>query len=322
MTSRVSNPFDLSPGEKLTGWLPVTTSPAGSPIGIPWMAVRGAEDGPVLTVDSGIHGDEFEGPEAILRVWQALDPSTLRGTFIGVPIVNIPAYEVPSRLSPIDSVNMNRIFPGTSGRSVSHLIARRFFEDIVQKSDAVLDLHGGGSYISLLPTIICPGGDSEPEVKAQAIAAATGFDFVWETKMGASGGLAGTATHAGVPTLTVEAGSAARLTEADVQIHVQGIKNVLYMQGMQDGTQVVNSNQRRVKGSFVPSPAAGFFKSRVELGEEVSEGQVIAEICDLFGGVKEQVLAPNPGVVCIIRSLPTVLHGEEAVLVGEPIEES
>src|SRR5690606_19139153 len=123
-----------------------------SPIGIPWMAVRGAEDGPVLTVDSGIHGDEFEGPEAILRIWQALDPSTLRGTFIGVPIVNIPAYEVPSRLSPIDSVNMNRIFPGTSGRSVSHLIARRFFEDIVQKSDAVLDLHGGGSYISLLPT--------------------------------------------------------------------------------------------------------------------------------------------------------------------------
>ena len=54
-------------------------------LGIPLIIVNGIEDGPVLCVDAGVHGDEDDGQEAIRRVLADIDPATLRGTLVGIP---------------------------------------------------------------------------------------------------------------------------------------------------------------------------------------------------------------------------------------------
>ncbi|MEU3938128.1 M14 family metallopeptidase, partial [Streptomyces sp. NPDC029044] len=105
-------PLTVAPGERAHGLIPVGTSSYGVELGIPLIVVNGVQDGPVLCVDAGVHGDEYDGQEAIRRVLAEIDPATLRGTIVGIPCLNTPAFEAAARASGIDHLNLNRIFPG------------------------------------------------------------------------------------------------------------------------------------------------------------------------------------------------------------------
>jgi len=74
----------------------------GSPIEMPFAIIRGARDGPKIWVQGVIHGDEFVGSETVRRIINDLDPETLSGTLIGIPIVSTTAYAAHMRYSSID----------------------------------------------------------------------------------------------------------------------------------------------------------------------------------------------------------------------------
>src|SRR5437899_3042027 len=84
---------------------------AGPPI--PWtlLVARGARPGKTLLVTAGVHGDEYEGMEAIRRLFAGLDPAEMVGAVVGLPVVNVPAYHAITREG-ADGLNMARIFPG------------------------------------------------------------------------------------------------------------------------------------------------------------------------------------------------------------------
>lgn len=103
----------ITPGEKKKAYLAVTQPPGEQPFGFPLMVANGMRNGPILLVHGGIHEDEYESEEAIRTIWKNLDPARLAGAFIGVPVVNVPAFEAGRRYSPIDDINMNRVFPGS-----------------------------------------------------------------------------------------------------------------------------------------------------------------------------------------------------------------
>src|SRR5215213_10019634 len=81
---------------------------------LPALVVKGTTPGPILLVTAGLHGDEFEGMVAIPRFVRSLDPRTLAGTVVGLPICNPLAFESQSRQSPpaVDGKNLAREFPG------------------------------------------------------------------------------------------------------------------------------------------------------------------------------------------------------------------
>ena len=107
-------PIRCETGTKVSGMVPAVSRVDGSNLGFPVIVVNGAKDGPVLLVDGGIHGDEQEGTLSIIEVAKKLDPKNLRGTFIGVPVMNVGAFEAMSRGNPRDThtFDMNRIYPG------------------------------------------------------------------------------------------------------------------------------------------------------------------------------------------------------------------
>src|ERR1700730_3771485 len=63
----------------------------GRELKIPVMVARGHRPGPVFLVVAGVHGDEFEGMEAICRVYEALEPDRMSGMFVGIPVCNMLA---------------------------------------------------------------------------------------------------------------------------------------------------------------------------------------------------------------------------------------
>jgi predicted deacylase len=78
-------------------------------IEIPIFVVKNGK-GPTVLFTGGIHGDEYEGPIAISRLAQMLDPSEIKGRVIMMPAVNIPAVLNDTRLSPVDQRDIS---PGT-----------------------------------------------------------------------------------------------------------------------------------------------------------------------------------------------------------------
>ena len=144
---------NLPRGEKSTGWIDIAGRPDGGQWRLPYLYVTGQSDGPVLVVFAGVHGDEYEGVEAIPRVYASLDPSLLKGTLFAIPVCNVPAYETITRSSPVDHLNLARVFPGNAEGSITERIAQRLTDDVLAHADFFVDLHSGGMGYDI-PTLV------------------------------------------------------------------------------------------------------------------------------------------------------------------------
>jgi predicted deacylase len=100
--------------------------PDGQDLAFPVLVARGRSAGKTLLVTGAVHGDEYEGPVAIQDVFDALDPAVMRGTFIGVPVTNGPAFSAATREGAWDHQNLARIFPGRREGTPSERIAHAY----------------------------------------------------------------------------------------------------------------------------------------------------------------------------------------------------
>jgi predicted deacylase len=117
--TRLTLDIDLCAPGRRAGAFALRWSSDANPLGahpIPVMVTVGGE-GPTALLLAGVHGDEYEGPVALMRLWRALDPAALRGRLILLPALNAPAVRAATRCSPLDAGgpnagNLNRAFPG------------------------------------------------------------------------------------------------------------------------------------------------------------------------------------------------------------------
>jgi len=109
---------------------------------VPVHGVVGTEDGPTLYVQACQHGTEINGWEAGRQVLEFVAPETLRGTLIVVPVGQPVAFQARMHDYPDSTHNMNRTWPGQAdGPFIADRLADMVFQQIVMKSDAVVDFH-------------------------------------------------------------------------------------------------------------------------------------------------------------------------------------
>src|SRR5258706_5571498 len=58
----------------------------------PYVAVHGAKSGPAILVTGGIHGSEYASIDAVVRLGSALDPGSVTGQVLGLPVMNPSAF--------------------------------------------------------------------------------------------------------------------------------------------------------------------------------------------------------------------------------------
>ena len=120
---RPSIDFD-SPGKQF-GFLGVPKSTNDSAYGtitVPVCVINNGE-GPTVTLTGGVHGDEYEGPVTLLNLAREIDPAQVNGRIIMIPCLNLPAVQSGDRCSPIDDLNLNRVFPGNANGTVTEMVA-------------------------------------------------------------------------------------------------------------------------------------------------------------------------------------------------------
>ena len=120
--------FDLTQalqkkGTKEYGFIHLAQRANGSWVNIPIMLAVGAQDGPTLVVDACNHGDEYEGTEGIIKTFEGLDVSKMKGSFIGIPALNAEAFAEMKRYNTLDFVpqDLNRIYPGGTGPMTAYV---------------------------------------------------------------------------------------------------------------------------------------------------------------------------------------------------------
>lgn len=317
---------ELDEGQKYTGFVKVATDIAGSPIGIPLMIVKGASPGPVLCVDSMIHGDEYDGGEAIREVWESLNPDVLAGTFLGVPVVNVPAFQSGARTGIIDRYygkgDMNRLFPGRPNGFITERIAWTFFNQILLQADYCLDFHGGGNETMMLPVATYKEIGKPSVIKREVeLVKSLGIELLWKGLPEVGNTVTDQALQKGIPAITVEVGGRGMLGQEEVELDTKVIANALKHLNMIEGSPDTVDRWKIIDGGFIYADVGGIFHPRARLGETVKKNQPVAEIRDLFGGNQQTLRAPHDGIVISMRTKPVTQPGDWTVMVAKVIEE-
>ena len=157
----------------------MSTLADGSTVRLPLLVAAGRSPRPRLVITAGIHGDEYEGPRAITDLLGTLDPAALEGTVVAVPVANPPAFAAGTRTSPLDGLNLARIFPGDPDGTISQRIAYTLVERIVRGADLLVDLHSGGVRYHFAQTR--PATTSRPDASplARRAAIAMSLPYLW-----------------------------------------------------------------------------------------------------------------------------------------------
>ena len=310
---------------KFCGFIDLAHKVDSSMIRLPYMIVCGCQEGPVILADCCVHGDEYEGAEAIAQVYHDLDPQTLKGTFIGVPAVNLEAFNAGSRVAPIDWTfqDMNRAFPGNPEGLITHRVANFYFENFVRNADYIISFHGGGNGLYLEP-LATYQADGEIGEITHRMAKAFGVQVLWRhsSQLPFNGVLTMEAEKAGKPCVTVElGGQGIRVEHRDemIKIAADGIKSVMQEYTMIPGAPSYCENVIDVEITYIHADEGGYHKLRCKPMDFVKKGQVCSEITDIFGNKISEVTAPFDCYVVGFWSYSTIHPGNWAFLFGRPL---
>jgi predicted deacylase len=285
----------------------------------------GTRPGPTLALLAGVHGDEYEGPVAIADLLAALDPAALAGTLIAIPVANPLAFAAGTRPSPLDGLNLARCFPGKRDGSASERLAWTLTEEVIAVADALIDLHSGGVAYAMATLVgYCDMGD-EVGRRSRALAVAFGAPVLWEHPEIAPGRTLSAALDRGIPCVYTEAAGGGAAPEPVVRCYIEGVQRVLIALGMLPGDTPEPRHAQSWRGAGntdtgLEATVPGLFRSAVAVGDAVAAGQVLGTIVAYDGRVVERIVAPQAGVVAMVRRVPPVLAGDGLYLLTSRID--
>lgn len=123
--------------------IPVCYLTNGMELKLPVHELSG-DSGPVIGMTACIHGDETIGVEIARNLVETLKKEEIHGTVKIMSVASPLAFEAANRNTPVDQVNMNRIFPGRYDGTVTEIQARVIADEFLNGIDAYIDIHAGG----------------------------------------------------------------------------------------------------------------------------------------------------------------------------------
>jgi uncharacterized protein len=295
--------------------LPVATLANGHRLELAVHEVRGAQDGPTLGITAAIHGDEPLGVEVVRRALAELDPATLKGTVLAMPVVNPYAYQANTRNTPLDMSNLNRVFPGDPDGMLSEQLAHVVCTRFLPRCDYLIDLHSGGTHPTVDYVYIHDEGSE--------LSYAFGQELLFK---GTSypGSLGQVARDRGIPCVVSELGGGQHRDRHFVERGLRGIRNVMRTLGMVDG-EVERPPRQRIMHTLANMHPhhGGMLVSELtldQLGTELPKGTVLGRVLSpLTFETLEVIEAPfDPSLVVLIRAGVTRIDpGDYMYMMGD-----
>jgi predicted deacylase len=303
-------------------------STAGPPISWTLLVARGTRPGPTLLATAGVHGDEYEGMEAIRRVVVGLDSTAMSGAFVGLPVTNVPAYHAVTREG-VDGLNLARVFPGDPSGSDTERLAEALTTRLMPQADLYCDLHSAGLHYQIVPFAgYCLRADAVGQVQREA-AWAFGLDTVWAGPY-LPGRSLSAAYERDLPAIYAEMPGGGRCLPEDVDRAVRGLLGLMrYLQILDpplfplEPPTFVEDRSSEAAHLQVHHVAEidGFFRPAVRLGQVVRVGEPFGAIVDDAGRVRQQIACDRTGRVLFLRATPRMDRGTTCgTIIGVAVE--
>ncbi|MFM7485757.1 MAG: succinylglutamate desuccinylase/aspartoacylase family protein, partial [Cytophagales bacterium] len=151
---------EIRPGEFKEIVINIARLPSRTQIDTPVYVYRGLEDGPVLALTAGMHGDEINGMEIVRRIIDSGHFRVKRGTVVCMPIINVYGFLNYSREVP-DGKDINRSFPGSKNGSLASRVAYHLMKDVIPYINYGIDFHTGGAMRTNYPQVRCMMNDTK-----------------------------------------------------------------------------------------------------------------------------------------------------------------
>jgi N-alpha-acetyl-L-2,4-diaminobutyrate deacetylase len=293
---------------------------------VPLASVKNGDDGPVMLITAGNHGDEYEGQLAVLKLMRRLDPAQFKGQVIAIPALNLLAQRADARVSPQDNGNMNRSFPGHPRGTVTQRVAHFVWQQLMPRADIVVDLHSGGHSLNFVPSAVMHElPDKDLETKTEAALKAFGAPVALRlVELDAVGMLDTAAEEMGKLFISTELGGAAMVTPETVGVADRGLDNLLKHFGMIDGAPASNAESRMMTtpdGAYTMAMHPGLYEPLVELGQEVKAGEEIARVhfVEDPGHLPVTYTAPISGLLYCRRVQGWCARGDTLALVAQDL---
>ena len=321
-------------GQMVRAELPLPDAVRGQ-VKAPSIAViRGEEPGPVLYIGAGAHGDEFNAIEAVRRATSTLDPQTIRGTVILVPVQNVAAFEARTRRTPVDDRDIDTCYPGDPNGSPTEALAHALFTEIVTRADDALDLHTAArAGWNLLHALTAPETPTA-SAKALELASAFGCRVVITLEPATPGRHLGDslgwnldqnlfvqATARNIPAPIIEFGEAGRLEPDQVELGLTGIMRVLKQLGMIDrgpiDDRLTSAHDPVItpRSTAIRSTTQGLLHLLVRPGDRVTQGQLLARVVSLIDET-EEIRSGADGVVVRVSTDGVVTPSDRVVVLA------
>lgn len=303
------------PGERVYGTHDLILD--GQSTYVPIFLINGAHDGPTLAVTGGIHGAEYASIEAALRLGQSLDPATLHGRAIVVPVVSMPAYKARSiYIVPLDGKNLNRQFPGDAEGTASEQLAHWLTFNVIKQADYYIDLHGGDMNEALVPfTIFQKIGDEATNAKSLELAQVFGIPYLVGSEV--KGSTVSAAALLGVPGILPESGGQGIWEPHHIRTLTEGLERVMRHLKMTEGPEP-EERPSKVMNQFVwlRSDHDGAYYPSVKVGDTVTEGQSVGRVAGFDGATRQPITAPVSGTVLFLVSSLAINKGDPLLAIG------
>lgn len=280
-------------GQLVTGYYKFASMSDGTEIRFPVMIAEGMQEGKTLVINAAIHGEEFGGSVSLIRFMKELDLTTLKGTIIAVPVVNILGFWTLTRTTEMDGFNLNRVFPGTVHNSFTHQMANAYFQEIACKGDYVIDLHSGGLAADVpLYSIYHPATNTPAEQVAREMCRHCGSPIIWKirTVNGLGNSLGANVTLQGIPCVTIEC-DGGEVHEETINRYLSAVTNIAKYLGFIPGEAPTQEKYLVLnEGSFVYNRCGGFFQTEHKAGDCLHKGDVVGRIMNTLGEIVEEVV--------------------------------
>lgn len=282
-------------------------------------------EGPTVLLVAGTHGDEYEGQVILRRLIHELPLDDVTGRLIILPALNLPAVQAGRRVSPVDSGNLNRAYPGASDGTPTEQIAYAVYNELLPEADLVLDLHSGGSQTFYLPSTFVYAS-SEPSAMAEKRRLAELMGLPWAIQVPERfepRSLSTAADERGIPMISTEMGGGGMIDMSTADAAYSGLLRIL------SATSAISSSTSDLPAeatkwiaveddSAIRTPTRGLFRPTVGLGEVVRSGDVVGYVFTIEDPSAQPVpvRSHRDGVIAIIRRPPIVDYGALLLTIG------
>jgi len=292
---------------------PVSKLASGFALAIDVHTITGAAPGPTVGISAVIHGDEIEGLLIVRELWRTIDAEQLRGKLVLLPVANPLALGTISRNTPLDMLDLNRVFPGLEDGWLSEQLAWTISNEFISKLDYYVDIHAGGTF---------PWVDYCYVLNDESLSRAFLPALLYKPRQMFAGSTAAFAVARGIPTTVVEIGGGYHDQAEHIGGGVRGLMNQLRHIGALPGSAEERRKQLLLREIKVVRPRQGGLCIPVRPlrpGTWLDERAALAEIVSPYSfECLEMLTAPfEKNVVVLSRNYVTRIQpGDYAFMIG------